>query len=828
MPTPFYHEKSTQKMLSHTLGCWCFILLIMMSPRIAMAEKQPLYLIKSAMIFKMLQYTSWPNESQLSSVSIAFVGDEKDLYDELLRASKNIRVKGKPLIVVKADIKSIKPSNHQVVYLSAEFGNSLHQVAENIRRTDTLLISNLATNQHDLMINFLLVTEQVLAFEVNRSNIIFEKLAIDKDLLLLGGTQIDVAELFRETELALRHIKQDLFDKEAQLKQTSRTLAQEQQQIQRQQEQINKQQQQMKKFKDEIGAQEHQLSARSDELDKLNQDVQQASTNLQNKQQELAQRETLNSQQLNRLRDQGVKVAFLNEQIVEKQFFLATKQEELESLAGKNDEQQGAIISQKKILIFTLIILVVFAALMVFGLMNNASRKRTNKALEQTQANMVTLGGIGRDLTANLDLNQVIEQVYHSLNKVLDAHIFLLGIIDREKNCVSVPLVVEEQKKVPPVSFDLNDESKPAVLCVNQQREVIINTHEQWFELFNQQRPEPTFGKKMTTVVYLPLIIGDKIVGCLSLQSPEPNAYSPEQLGMLRTLSRYVAIAVSNAMGYTELQEQKRKTEEQHREVVAAQQQLIKSEKMASLGMLTSGVAHEINDPANFTHTATFMMEKEIGQIKQFLKVLAGGDQADPKVLTAFDDNFAKLTELSKTAQLGSKRIKAIVDNVRAFGHRDDAKQQLLGLRDLVESTVQLIRMQYDTTKLVTPETLAELNLCYPAKLGQVFMNLTVNACQAIEKSKQQNPQLAGLVEITVEQADNKLTIKVKDNGCGMNEDTQIKLFDPFFTTREDGGGTGLGMTISFGIVKELGGTLAVESTTSTGSVLTICLPINK
>ena len=115
----------------------------------------------------------------------------------------------------------IVPRNNQVVYLSASHEKSLHQLASDFRRTNTLLISNMAQDRHNMMINFLNVTDKSQRFEVNRANMLVEKLFIDKELLLLGGREIDVAELFRESEQALQQIKQELLQNEQQLKATN-------------------------------------------------------------------------------------------------------------------------------------------------------------------------------------------------------------------------------------------------------------------------------------------------------------------------------------------------------------------------------------------------------------------------------------------------------------------------------------------------------------------------------------------------------------------------------------------------------------------------------
>lgn len=632
-----------------------FLLLLPLSAK--PQPEQPEYLVKSAMIFKMLQYTSWPDESKLSTIRLAFVGDDNQLYNELLRAGKTIKVRGKPLIVFKTDIDSIDPQVNQVIYLDILHSQSVHKVANKSRRTGTLLLTNQSKDRHELMINFLPSRSGALAFEVNRSNIVFERLTIDRDLLLLGGTEIDVAELFRETELALQQLKQEQFEWEQKLKVTNETLQKEQQEVSRQKA-LNRD------FLTQVRSREQQLLQKSDELNALNNDVQQVNQQLDSKQQELAQREAQFDNQIKRTNDQSVKVAFLNAQIVEKQAVLADQQKKLENMIKEMDTQKGTMVSQQKALYLVLGALFIFTLLIIYSLSVNASRKRTNRRLENFQNNMVALGGIGRDLTANLDLNRIMDQLHQSLNQVLDAHVFFLGIIDKDNRYIEVPLLVEKQQKIPPMRISLNDNKRPSVCCVKQQKEVVINNTTQWQEQFGIALPASSLGDQMSTMVYLPLIIGDKIVGCLSIQSPEPNAYNDEQLEMVRLLSRYIAIAVSNAQGYAELQQQKRKSHSQNQQVQAAQKQLAQAEKMARLGSHAKSVRDELNDPANYTHTAAYQLGIEIEQLKSLLIELAGGDNADPELIELFNTHFAKLKKLNQSAHEGSGKIIDIIEQI--------------------------------------------------------------------------------------------------------------------------------------------------------------------
>jgi len=257
-----------------------------------------------------------------------------------------------------------------------------------------------------------------------------------------------------------------------------------------------------------------------------------------------------------------------------------------------------------------------------------------------------------------------------------------------------------------------------------------------------------------------------------------------------------------------------------------AHKTIIIQEKMSSLGTLTAGVAHEINNPVNFTNAAVYMMKEEIVIIKDYLKDLAGGDKADEKVLQSFEDKFAKLIGLTNTATEGSNRIKTIVQDLRLFSRLDDEQKDKITLAAILKSTKHLVKTQFKDIEIVLDVIEDPLINGFPAKLSQVFMNIIVNACQAIESRKELNVQLVGNINISLYEKNNYVYIEFQDNGCGMDEETLQKVFDPFFTTKDVGSGTGLGMAISFGIIEEQGGLIDITSVINEGSLITIKLPI--
>ncbi|NQZ06029.1 MAG: GAF domain-containing protein [Algicola sp.] len=444
----------------------------------------------------------------------------------------------------------------------------------------------------------------------------------------------------------------------------------------------------------------------------------------------------------------------------------------------------------------------------------------TNQKNEEMAADLLLLEELGRYLTSSLALDEVIENVYQSLS-VLDVDVILLGILDTDNHQIQIPLLVKGHQKLAPATISLDDRHSPAVWCVQNKKELLIFEPDDITKYFSAERAGAQFDKMMSTIVYEPLIIGDEIVGCLSVQNPTKHAYSKEQIQLFRALASYSAIAIANALGY-------RKLEQTLKALKLTQQQLVLQEKMASLGTLTAGVAHEINNPTNFIHVGCENLAVDLLSFEAFLVELAGGDEADKAVLDSFGKRTAPLHEQLTVIKDGAQRIKTIVEDLRAFTHLDDSALKPADIVECLRSTVNLLQIKYIKTAefVVDFKSLPEL-ICYAAKLNQVFMSVIVNGCEAIErKQSEQQTELLGQITISCYAQGEVIIISIKDNGCGMSDEIKGQLFDPFYTTKDVGKGTGLGMSVAFGIIKEHGGTIEAVSSELVGSEIMILLPL--
>ena len=266
---------------------------------------------------------------------------------------------------------------------------------------------------------------------------------------------------------------------------------------------------------------------------------------------------------------------------------------------------------------------------------------------------------------------------------------------------------------------------------------------------------------------------------------------------------------------------------QKNREILMAQQQMVMQEKMASLGVLTAGVAHEINNPTNFAHVSAQNLEVELDNFKAFLMELA--EDSGEELLATFSEKFSELFSHLNIVMEGTNRIKQIVRDLRVFSRLDESERKRVKLGDSLLSTLNLVKTKYREVAEFETDFSENPELdCWPAQLNQVFMNLIVNACQAVQsKMAQQNSREPGRLTIRLLVQDRWVKIYFRDTGCGIPEEVRDKIFEPFFTTKEVGEGTGLGLSISYGIIQKHHGKMEVESTPGEGTTFILLLPLD-
>ncbi len=282
------------------------------------------------------------------------------------------------------------------------------------------------------------------------------------------------------------------------------------------------------------------------------------------------------------------------------------------------------------------------------------------------------------------------------------------------------------------------------------------------------------------------------------------------------------------------------KLEKALKDLEETQAQIIQSEKMASIGQLAAGVAHEINNPIGFVSSNLRTLtdyRQDIGQMivlyRNFIKEIKDTTetQLPPTLmdrLKEIEDTEDKidieyiqqdLDELISDCLDGTDRIRKIVLDLKDFAHPGEDAPKETDINTGLESTLNVVynELKYKA-KIIKNFGEVPLIQCYPQQINQVFMNILVNAAQAIEKS--------GEIRINTESRGEWVEVRISDTGCGISEDHLTRIFDPFFTTKDVGKGTGLGMNIAYNIIQKHNGFINVESKLGEGTTFTVRLPL--
>jgi signal transduction histidine kinase len=462
----------------------------------------------------------------------------------------------------------------------------------------------------------------------------------------------------------------------------------------------------------------------------------------------------------------------------------------------------------------------------------NAELEKKTEELEQSYNSISVLSKIGRDITSTLDLDIILNTVYENVNQLMDATIFGIGIYHPEEESIEYRLSIEEGKRYQPYRREMSDKSQLAVWCIENNQEIFINDIQTEFSKYLKDidltvltsviLEDGSTPQNPTSLIYLPLQVKDRIIGLISVQSYEKNAYTQYHLAILKTLASYTSAALYNARSYETLQNTLN-------ELKLTQEQLVQSEKMASLGELTAGIAHEIQNPLNFVNNFSEVNTELIDEMQE---AIHKGDLQE--IMTIAGDIKANEQKISHHG----KRADAIVKGMLQHSRISSGIKEPTDINALAE---EYFRLAYHGLKAKNKSFHVSMNTeldkhigkinIIPQDIGRVLLNLYNNAFYAAPlppKGGFPNPQdrHEPAVWVSTKKMGDKIIISVRDNGPGIPQKILDKIFQPFFTTKPTGLGTGLGLSLSYDIIKAHGGELKVETKEGEGAEFIIQLPL--
>jgi signal transduction histidine kinase/CheY-like chemotaxis protein len=414
-------------------------------------------------------------------------------------------------------------------------------------------------------------------------------------------------------------------------------------------------------------------------------------------------------------------------------------------------------------------------------------------ALEKNQIKtMLAIYEASKAIFASIKLNvllPIIMQLSLRILKADDASIFIVGADGRLTLAESAGLDTDTRRKV---ELGLGDRVAGKVA---EWREPII--------IAGPLEGDPRFRdvhafRHIKSSIVCPIVIGEEVLGVLNINRiKQDHPFNEFDLRNITILGSQIAQAVYNAKLYTQLERKIDELNNASKEIEETQYQLIQSEKLAAIGQLATGVAHELNTP--------------LTSITGFTQLLLREDLPPQQ------------RKDLETIRHQSECCSEIVQNLLKFSRKSDFQKEPVEIRPLIEAALYLVKHDFHTegieVRLEIPENLPRLQ-GDPCQLQQLFLNLIVNAKQAMEGKG------SGALILRASRGTEKVLVQFEDNGWGISKENLSRIFNPFFTTKPPGKGTGLGLSISYGIVQRHGGNIRVESQVGIGSIFTVELPI--
>lgn len=442
-----------------------------------------------------------------------------------------------------------------------------------------------------------------------------------------------------------------------------------------------------------------------------------------------------------------------------------------------------------------------------------AELEQQNKALSDSYRDLMLLQTMVSQITATLSTQEVISQCQAQLQQVMDVHVLAVGIFHADTERLHFDFWLESGQWMAPFTLATTEQQTLAAVCFSQQRELIIARRQDFLNYLTKV-PAPVAGEPMQSVLYFPLQVHGHVLGCITVQSPQPQAFNSMQIQLVRTLSSTIAIALANAAVVADLRQ--------------TQQQMVEQEKLASLGALVSGVAHEVNTPLGICVTAATHLQQETQELSQLHQQQKLTGQRFDQHLQVCRDTLTLLTQNAMRAANLIQRFKQVaVDRHSQQGRELHLAHYLHEVMHSLQAELKRVNGQYQIDCADDLVIYTE-----PGVLAQVVGHLVTNAVEhafmpALDGSAAWHLLATPQVDMKVYRQAQWLVLSFKDNGIGMTVQAQQRMFEPFFTTQRANGHSGLGAHIMYNLVTgQLGGRIEVQSAPGEGTQVIIRLPL--
>lgn len=833
------------------LSCLLVFLLTVPGPAKAQYSEDQ---IKAALIYHFSSYVSWPVDKVKGTFNICVLSSDSSLYRNLQILLENRKLKGMPVYIFLQD--SIKSLN-QVNVLVADKDRSKNTKAlyDVTRGENTLLITDQSEEPLYVMINFTFNRKDAkISYEINSNNLESEKLTYSPDLLLKGGTVLDMKQLYVRTYELLTKEGERLRAYQDQMDILERRNAVTQQQsyfFQQKLDSLDKiaaeKERQLNNLTNGIKAKEEMLAQQADEL------------NAQKKREnELKSRLDKYSENINTSKNE---LDSINNQIHEKVAIIQSQ----EGLITAKDEEivnrDRKITTQQKNLRRMLAFLALLAGIALILLWAYSARKRMNRILEglvdkrtqelkESQDYFQNLFESSPVAIIELELPPIIAQA--GASRMVNTDQFIRSLKDLNRMMEFLRNIrVPNMNEAAVILFNAPDReflTRQLELVVSEktlpllERAIVAYTRHE--HIFESEGKFETFGKGTIDIIIrwilLPgfgqqhqrILVTFTDITTLKKFEAELRDHRDNLESLVKERSSQIISLNQELVSINEaLTSQKKQLEKTLLQLQSTQTQLVQAEKMASLGMLSAGIAHEINNPINFISGGNQLLREQIKTLLNYAYALKKNLDALPSKISSqlppleaecnLPEIQAAISEVMMMVTEGIDRTTEIIRSLSLYSRGGEDTFTHFDVRKAISQSLLLLKNRYKSHIEVVEEfsDVPEIE-CIPAKVSQVFVNLISNSIDAIQTSGRI------YLKVTYEPSENRVVTSISDTGHGIKQDAIERIFDPFYTTKEVGKGTGLGLYLVYQIVKQHNASIECKSKPAQGTEFILSWPL--
>lgn len=769
--------------------------------------------IKASMLYLICEYIEWPKDKTSQNFSIGILGNKASLYNELkLIAQNKKQLKGKNIGLQSLEINNI-PSTINVLWVPAQFHEQIETLLKHCQTNSILMVTEELDNKVFSVINiYFNPQKQSVNFEVNKQNLILSKFNYRDELLLYGGNIIDVKELYQSTQSLLEEETRKVNKLSGQILEKDKEIESKNRQILSLNTDIEKSKRTLTGLADSIAnmtavitIQANQIEQKRSELFTLNSGFE-----------KISRQKTMNEK---KVKDKEAELKILDSKIKERENIISRQSENIEQKESeiKKKNQVVFILTSLGIVVLTLSIFLFWAYRTKINYNKILSTKVELRTRELNKANVELKDEIEKRIQFEEELKKSERNYREIFNSVSD----FIVIQDPNGSVIDVnnPMLLAfgySKEEIVKLSIgDLSSEEDGYTNSVANEK--FAKVREKGFLSFDWLSKAKD-GRKFWTIVTLTTtnIGGDDRVMALVRDNDENKR---NEIALEQYRNNLEKLVKEKTDDLESANEELKSTNEElfdKNEIISnqnsilkstlqhlqeTQSQLLQAEKMASLGVLTAGVAHEINNPLNYIQGASLALEKHFEE-------------------TGIERN-QQTDFLFKSIKEGVERASKIVQGLNQFSRKSRKNDEKCDLHTILDNCLMMLNNQIKHRIVVERSYKAGSYtvLGNVGKLHQVFLNILTNASQAIASE--------GKITLTTGDIGNSVRVEIRDSGEGISEENLSRITDPFFTTKEPGKGTGLGLSITYNIIQEHNGKLEFESDPGKGTLVRVILPVN-